>query len=336
MKKLVFIFFSLIFYTNNAVSAESAVILMYHRFGEDGFKSTNIRLEQLEAHIKELRTGAYTVLPVTKIMSQIKNGIPIPDRTVGITIDDGFKSIYRNAWPRFKRAKLPFTVFISTDPIDKKRPKYLTWGQVREMHAAGVDFGAHTASHLHMPATSPERIKAEIIKSNNRITSQLGKAPTLFAYPFGEAGNDVIEATRIGKYSFSFGQHSGVIHQNSNFNYLPRFAINEKFGGLDRFKLILNTLPFPVTDFTPRDSKIVGINPPNVGFTVTPSFKNLRRITCFVSGEGRVPITILGTDRIEIRPSKPFARGRTRLNCTLPGVGGRWHWLGTLFVRPII
>ncbi len=334
MKKLALLLLILGCYVPQAVAAESAVILMYHRFGESQFPSTNIRLEQLDAHIQELKSGSFTVLPVVEIVSKIKRGIPLPDRTVGITVDDGFKSVYQEAWPRFKKANLPFTIFVSTDPFDENRASYLTWDEVREMKAAGVDFGAHTASHLHMTAATPAKNEAEIKKSNTRLATELSKTPTLFAYPFGEAGTEVIKTARIGGYAFSFGQHSGVVHPKSDFNYLPRFAMNENFGSPERFELIINTLPFPVTDFTPKDTKIGPVNPPNVGFTAAPGLKNLSKITCYVSGEGRVPVTLLGTNRIEIRASKPFSMGRTRLNCTLLGAPGRWHWLGTLFVRP--
>ena len=333
MKKLAATLFALLIYVPPAIAADSAVILMYHRFGETGFPSTNIKLEQLEAHIQELKTGPYTVLPVHDIVSKIKKGEALPDRAVGITIDDGFKSIYKEAWPRFRDANLPFTVFISTDPIDRKLANYMSWDQVRELKEAGVDFGAHTASHLHMTDSSRARNEDEIRKSNGRLAAELGGTPPLFAYPFGEAGNDVIEAARVGGYAFSFGQHSGVLHPRSNFDYLPRFAMNENFGSLSRFKLVVNTLPFHVTEFTPADSKVGDINPPNVGFTVASGLKNLQRITCFVSGEGHVPAMVLGTNRVEVRPGKSFAKGRTRLNCTLPGASGRWHWLGTLFVR---
>ena len=210
----------------------------------------------------------------------------------------------------------------------------MTWNDVRKMQAAGVDFGAHTASHLHMTAASPSQNEAEIKKSNARLAAELGAVPSLFAYPFGEAGAEVINTARIGGYAFSFGQHSGVIHPKSDFNYLPRFAMNENFGNDERFKLIINTLPFPVMDLTPEDTKIGPVNPPNVGFTAAPSLKNLTSLTCYVSGEGRVPVTLLGTNRIEIRATKPFAKGRTRLNCTLLGTSGRWHWFGTQFVSP--
>ena len=63
---------------------------MYHRFGEQGFPSTNTTIEQFEAHLDELTSGAYTVLPLIDITRAILAGESLPDRSVAITIDDAF------------------------------------------------------------------------------------------------------------------------------------------------------------------------------------------------------------------------------------------------------
>ena len=334
MKCAILVFLALLSFAPNSMAANSAVFIMYHRFGENNYPSTNVKLTQLENHIRELKSGPYTVLPILQILSNIENGRTLPERTVGITIDDGFESIYTKAWPRFRKAQLPFTVFISTNPIDQNRSNRLSWNQIREMRAAGVTFGAHTASHLHMVKATRDRNKLEIIKSNTRMTAELGEQPVIFAYPYGEASNEVFELISQSGYKFAFGQHSGAISRFSDKKYLPRFALNEMYGALNRFKLIINTLPLPVSEFTP-DSLIIGkINPPNIGFTVIPKFKNLNRISCFTSEEGKVATTLLGTSRVEVRMTKPFIKGRNRLNCTLPGHGGRWHWLGAIFIVP--
>ena len=99
-------------------AADSAVILMYHRFGEDGFPSTNIRIAQFEDHIRTLTDGPYNVLPVAEIVAALRAGRELPDRTVGITIDDAYRSVYTEAFPRLKAAGLPFTLFVATDAVD--------------------------------------------------------------------------------------------------------------------------------------------------------------------------------------------------------------------------
>ncbi len=320
--------------SNPALAAQvsnSAVILMYHRFGEGEFPTTNIRLEQFDAHLKELSSGPYTVLPVESILTLIKKGQPVPDRTVGITIDDGYRSIYTEAWPRLKKAGFPFTIFVATDAIDRGRKGMLSWDQIREMRKNGVTIGAHTASHLHMPAADPVRNQSELIKSNNRLAEEMQEIPNLFAYPYGETSTAIQQLSRKTGYLFALGQHSGVVNKTTDFNYIPRFAMNENFGSLSRFRLVINALPLPVRDLTPTDPLVTSVNPPHLGFTVASHVGNLNRLSCFSSAEGRVGVELLGGTRIEVRMTKEFGKGRTRVNCTLPGPGGRWRWFGTLF-----
>ena len=107
MKQLTLLLFSMSFYLSQAVAAESAVILMYHRFGEDKYPSTNIRLDQFDAHLEKLASGDYTVLPLDKIIRHMQNGIDLPDRTVAITIDDAYLSVFTEAWPRLEAKGFP-------------------------------------------------------------------------------------------------------------------------------------------------------------------------------------------------------------------------------------
>ena len=84
-------------------AADHAVILMYHRFGEDQYPSTNVRLEQFEEHLEVLAQGQYNVLPLDDIVAHLQSGEPLPDRTVAITIDDAYLSVYEQAFPRLQR-----------------------------------------------------------------------------------------------------------------------------------------------------------------------------------------------------------------------------------------
>jgi peptidoglycan/xylan/chitin deacetylase (PgdA/CDA1 family) len=177
--------------TETAHAADHAVVVMYHRFGEDAYSATNIEIEQFESHLAELRSGRYHVMPLEEIVAALKNGTPLPDRAVAITIDDAFTSVYREAWPRLKAEGLPFTLFIATDPLDRGSPDYMTWDQVRELAADGVTIGSQTASHPHMPDLSPAAMREELRRSNERFEVALGKKPALFAYPYGAFGRDV-------------------------------------------------------------------------------------------------------------------------------------------------
>jgi peptidoglycan/xylan/chitin deacetylase (PgdA/CDA1 family) len=312
-----------------AEAADSAVVFMYHRFGETSSPSTNIRIEQFEAHLKELAEGGYKVLALPRILSTFKRGEALADKTIALTIDDGYLSVYRTAWPRLKAAGFPFTLFVATDPIDRKLRNYMNWDQIRELAKAGVTIGSQTARHLHMADSSARRNAADLKKSNARFVAELGVAPKLFAYPYGEASLAAKTLVIAEGFQAAFGQHSGVIHAKADFFYLPRFALNEAYGNVDRFRLAANALALPVSEITPRDP-LLRDNPPAFGFTVDPGVKPINRLACYHSGQGKLPIERLGR-RIEVRPKLAFRPGRTRINCTMPGPRKRWRWFGMQF-----
>lgn len=318
-----------------ALAADSAVIFMYHRFGDGRFPSTNVTIEQFEAHLKEIAEGGYTVMSLPDIVGAFRRKEALPDRTIAITIDDAYTTVYNEAWPRLRRAGLPFTLFAATGPIDQRLADYMTWEQVREMAAAGVTIANHTVSHAHLADLPEEQVRGELEHANRRFQEELGFVSRLHAYPFGEFGSrERAIAEELG-FEAAFGQHSGVAHANEDLFALPRFALNERYGSIQRFRLAANALPLRVFDVTPADTVLRENNPPPFGFTVEPTLTGLGRLNCFASNqEGPATIERLGERRFEVRLLRAFPRGRGRINCTMPGPENRWRWFGTQFYVP--
>ncbi len=318
-----------------AFAADWAVVMMYHRFGESAQPTTNIRLEQFDAHLEELKKGEYTVLPLPEIVARLMSGQGVPDRTVGISVDDAFSSVYNEAWPRLKQAGLPFTLFVATDPIDKRTAGYMSWDQIRELKKAGVTIGSQTSTHPHMPLESPERNAEELRLSNERFRAELGEAPTLIAYPYGEYSLAVRDVSKAAGFVAGFGQHSGVLYPEGDLYYMPRFAMNEAFGSISRFRLAANALPLRVRDVTPADPLLSAANnPPILGFTVAgDAAKRLSRLNCYPSSQATARVVALGP-RVEVRLDGEFPPGRARINCTMLAPSGRWHWYGLQFFIP--
>jgi len=310
-----------------------AAVLMYHRFGEDSLPSTSVRLEQFEAHIAELTSGAYHVMPLAEIVGRLRRGEALPNHALAITVDDAALSVYTEAWPRLKAAGLPFTLFVSTEPLDLNLGGYMSWAQLREMAADPlVTVGNHGHTHAHMAWQDEATQREEIEKAAARLQAELGSAPELFAYPYGEMSLALRQNVVAAGFTGAFGQHSGSLGAGSDRFTLPRFPLNEAYGDMERFRLVANTLPLPVDGITPADPAITdpSQNPPNVGFTVSASLGNLEALRCFASaGE---PEMMRLDQRIELRFASAFAAGRARINCTLPTRSGRWRWFGTQFV----
>lgn len=314
----------------------SAVILIYHRFGEDRYPTTNVRLDQFEAHIAELKSGGYNFLPLSQIVNAIRNSQPLPDRTVAITVDDAYESAFTEAWPRLKAAGIPMTLFVATDPVDAGSRTYMSWDQIRALMADGVEIAHHGASHHHMVEVGLAASLADLERASVRFQDELGFVPDVFAYPFGEYSMEIRNMLEASGFAAAFAQYSSVARIGSDAYALPRFPVNERYGEIDRFRLVANARSLPVANIIPDDPMVVpDNNPPAYGFSLTETVTGLAALACYPSHMSQAArIEILGGRRVEIRFDDPFPEGRHRINCTLPGPDRRWYWFGKFFYAP--
>jgi len=311
---------------------DSAVILMYHRFGEDKFPSTNITLEQFDTHLAELKKDKYNVVPLETIVAAFQAGTRLPPRTIAITIDDAYLSILEEAWPRLKKANFPFTLFVSTEPVNRNIPGYLNWRQIRDMARDPlVSIGHHAHSHDHLLDMSAEQAAGDIDAASAIYQKELGYIPDIFAYPFGEYGAELQNILKKKGVRAAFGQYSSAASSRNDIFALPRFAFNEKYSAMSRFQLIANSRALPAYDILPI-SPVITQNPPHIGFTVDDTVRGLAALSCYPSHLGKAAdLKRVGDNRIEVRFDAPLPKGRSRINCTMPGPDRRWYWFGLPF-----
>ena len=107
--------------------------------------------------------------------------------------------------------------------------------------------------------------------------------------------------------------------------------MNEKYGGMERFLLAVNALPMPISDLSPKEP-VISKNPPSYGFTLSDLIEPKNAIRCFANNGLKTETKRLGKNRIEVRLSGPFLKGRGRINCTMAGKNNRWRWLGRQFI----
>ena len=309
----------------------SAVVFMYHKFGVSKYPSTSVTLDQFDAHLKEFSKEKYSVESIEFIIDTIINDGKLPNNTIGISIDDADKSFYEIGWPKFREKDIPVTLFVNTSTIHKNNKNYLNWDQIRKLRDEGVSIGAHSHSHYHMSDLSIDEIRNEIEVSNNIFLKELGTIPPLFAFPYGEASEEIMNLLKEYKFKVAFGQHSGVINETSNLYYLPRFSLNERYGEIDRVKFAANAKGLGVYDFIPTDPTIKE-NPPYIGFSLLDE-KLVPSVDCFVfDSKGQVEKELFKfNERIEIRLKRKLTLGRSRVNCTAKGSDNKWRWFGHQF-----
>ncbi len=333
-------------------SQGSAVVFIYHRFGEDRYPSTSVRLEQFEEHLDYLEDHDYTVWPVERVIQELRSGGQIPERTVSITVDDAYASVYDEAYPRLKERGWPLTVFVATEPVDSGRGAYMSWQQMREMQASGlVSFSNHSRSHDHLarrdaeaetPASWAQRVIEDIDQAQQRLQDELGEGvntdPKLFAYPYGEYSASLAEILTEKGY-IAFGQHSGALGPTSDIRSLPRFPINEQYAERDKFTRRARSLPLPVLRLDPFQPILQsGANPPRMVVQLADDEHIATdRLACYASGQGAAQVAWLdeGHTRFAVEAQEAFGKGRARYNCTAPHTEqtGRFFWLSKQWLR---
>ncbi len=321
-------------------NSSSAVILVYHRVGEDAYPDSNIRTEQFLTHIQEITDGDYNVLPLSDIIDAAKNHKPLPPRTLAITFDGAKKSIFENAVPALLDKKIPFTLFYASDQVDSGTAQTMTWGNLKDLsRREGVSLGLMPASYLRLPDVSDVEARRQVNKALQRHREMIGTGAQFFAYPFGEYSRSAKKIVDESGFSAAFGLQSGTVYAGSDFLALPRFTMTEKYGDLERFRLVANALPFPAFDIEPQDSRLTGPTP-SIGFSVPEDMKNeIKDLSCFLSDQTQPKIEILG-NRVELRLPEAPGDERLRINCTLPSPINtdedivQWRWFGMLLSGP--
>ena len=319
----------------SAEAQGSAVVLMYHRVGEEQRFDTSVSIAQFESHLAELTSGRYSVLPLREIARRLASGPPLPERTVGLSFDDAHLGSYRNAWPQLEAAGLPVTIFIASDHIDQGLKGYMDWPTLRALAAGGlVEIGIQGAAHDHLASRPLADARADIARAIERVAAELGAPPTLFSYPYGEYGLALRDAVAELGFEAAFGQHSGAFDASDDRYALPRFAMSRSQGDLERLRLAANSLPLPVAGLSPRDPLLRGAaNPPRFGFTPLGPAAEGAEIACYANGRA-LPLARAEDGRLSARLPAALPPGRHRINCTQPAPEGRWRWRGTLFTVP--
>jgi peptidoglycan/xylan/chitin deacetylase (PgdA/CDA1 family) len=262
---------------------------------------------------------------------------------VALTVDDAYLSVYTEAFPRLKALGWPFTVFVATDGIDKGFQAYMSWAQMREMSQHGVTFANHSASHDYLVRRKPGetesqwavRVREDIQRAQRRLQEELGTAPDLFAYPYGEY--DTALATMMQELGFvAFGQHSGAAGLDDDLRALPRFPMAESYADLADFRLKVASLAFPLQRVSPWDPVVNSAAAPRMELILGESSARLSELSCYFSQEGAMQVQWV--DRAQrhfaVQGDTDLPLGRSRYNCTAPSAEpGRYYWFSHLWLR---
>ena len=276
---------------------------MYHRFNENKYPSTNIKMDVFNEQMISIKKLGYNFSNPKLFIDEFDK--PKEKKQILITIDDGFKSFYNEAWPYLKKNKIPFILFVSTEPVGKNG--YMTWDEIKEIDQSEIGhIGHHSHTHEYLIDMTEKEFVHDIEKATKIFKRELGYVPSIFSYPFGEYS--LYMKKYISKnFKLAFGQHSGIIDINKDKYELPRFPINEKYGELKRFNSLINYNPLEYKSLKPEEKKLN-----NDGGNWKKSKLKFERNSLIINFQ------------------EPFVPRRGRINCSLND-DGKWRWFGTQF-----
>lgn len=318
--------------STTSLAANHFTVLLYHHVDASTPPSTSVSPEQFEQHLNYLSEQGFTVLDLQVALQRVQQGNSLPDRSVVITFDDAYRSIYENAFPLLKARHFPFTVFVATDPVDRGFKRMMTWSMMREMQKQGGRFANHTRDHAYLVRTDTSAENwlsdtlANIEHAQKRLKDELGLVPNWIAYPYGEYNLKLRDALAERGW-IAFGQQSGAIDAGSDFQALPRFPSAGIYANLKTLAIKLQSAPLPVNYTAFPDPVVTSNNPPELMVELTDTLPGNFQLNCFADGDA-VRAEWLDQTHFRVQAAEPFGTGRHRYNCTYPQTNGKdFYWM---------
>ena len=204
----------------------------------------------------------------------------------------------------------------------------MSWSMLKEVSNSNGLILNHSKSHESLVGMDIQKLKKEIEQNQIEIEKNIGKQPKIFSYPYGESSKTIEEVIKILNYEIAFSQHSAPIHLDQNKYRLPRYALNDEFGSLKRFKMIIQTKPLEIFESSFDDS-IVNTDELDLSFlTKFPS----KLINCFVNNSASMIKKDEG-EKVTLYLSKLKNGVRYRINCTYIDQRGEIFWYGKMIKR---
>ncbi|APH13388.1 polysaccharide deacetylase family protein [Clostridium sporogenes] len=213
---------------------KSIPVLMYHSIDYEKGNELRLPKEQFKEQMKYLKDNGYTTLTLNELYNFLEKNKPVPEKSIVITLDDGYVDNYTNAYPILKELGLNATVFVVTSNIDKDK-RTLTSKQIKEMDEAGIQIASHTYNHDKLDDLPYEKQLQTMKKSKDDLEKILNHKVDFIAYPYGKWNEESIKAAKDAGYKMAFTTQGGWSNKQDGIYTLNRVYISS-LKGIDNFK----------------------------------------------------------------------------------------------------
>lgn len=317
--------------------AQAGTILQYHHVSDQTPAATSVTPDQFAHHLAMLADSGMTVVRLDALLDAARAGDDTRDQ-VAITFDDGYANLATHAMPLLAERGWPAAVFVTTSQVGGS--EMLTLEQLSEMQRAGHLVLNHGREHAHVVRALPgeslrqrrERIRQDILAAQRWLEGHLPESvPRILAWPYGE--HDAVTRELARKEGFvALAQVSGALGPDTDWQAVPRIAVNRRYAEWAPLRDKLRALPLPVTVMSPVDGLTASPRPAlELRVRVPPASLN-----CFVDGMPAEPQLKSSDDdgswTIVVQSQERLAPGRHRVTCTRAVNGGRFQWFSWLWM----
>lgn len=226
-----------------ATTKQSAVpVLMYHRIDRLDereklsplLRDLTVSPEDFEAQVKFLTENGYSVLLASEIEKAVMEGKELPQKAVSITLDDGYKDNFAQAFPILMKYRVPATIFLVTNNFG--RPDRLSWDDVLQMRKeGGFGYGSHSVHHHDLTTLSQRELDLELMESKRLIEVKIQDRVSSIAYPAGSYNDFVKDRAKAAGYLAGWKKGGGPVTPSDEMLMLPRVRVSGRTG-IEDFK----------------------------------------------------------------------------------------------------
>ena len=320
-----------------AVPLHAAVILQYHHVSADTPSTTSVTPSQFASHLKAIADEGFTVVELTTLVAKVQAGLDPQEKVLAITFDDAYSDLLDAALPLLEQYGWPAAIFVTTSQIGGKG--MLSDEQLVDIHRQGHLLLNHTATHEHLLRRRREeseqqwlaRVSKDIDRAQVLLEMMLGTSlPRYLAWPYGES-DDALRDLLRGKGYIAFGQQTGALDQNTDWQQVPRIAINQHYADWPSLGDKVRALPMPVSDVVPA-SGVTLSETPVLQFSLPLDWVK-KPLNCFVGGKVVEPLRQVADQGQTVRLQGSIPVGRSRATCTALGSEGRYYWFSWQWMR---
>jgi peptidoglycan/xylan/chitin deacetylase (PgdA/CDA1 family) len=221
---------------------QTVPVLAYTRMVKTSSSSKIVSAADFGRQLDYLKNNGYVPVSLDRFLGFLELRDQLPSKAVVITLDDAAGWAYGIAYKALRQREMPAAVFISPDDVG--RPGKVTWAQLAEMAAGGMQIGLYGPG-IKKPGRKNAKaylqaFESQIVTPRRAFRRRLKQPCRYYAYPQGKSDDMTIAMLKKHGFKAAFTRNRGSNpFFEDNFN-IKRFVI-DGHDGMNRFRKSLAT-----------------------------------------------------------------------------------------------